>query len=115
MVAVGSRSAAFPFMVDSTCSNTVTVASGNPREFTIMTQGCTGGVGPGNPCSVGVVFHPTAGGARRGQLNVVPAMGRRPRSMLEGTGLIAQLVWKPEQVAVRPGGGGCPEVPRGLR
>jgi hypothetical protein len=97
-VAVGSRSMAFPFVVESTCTNTVTLGLGNPREFTIASNGCTDGVGPGRSCTVGVVFHPVAGGARRGTLNVTPAMGQATSSLLEGTGLIAQLVWKPETV-----------------
>jgi hypothetical protein len=97
-VAVGSRSMAFPFVVESTCTNTVTLGLGNPREFTIASNGCTDGVGPGRSCTVGVVFHPVAGGAREGRLNVVPAMGQATSSTLTGTGLIAQLVWKPETV-----------------
>jgi hypothetical protein len=48
-VAVGSRSTAFPFVVESTCANTVTIASGNQREFTIAANGCAEGVGPGRP------------------------------------------------------------------
>jgi Abnormal spindle-like microcephaly-assoc'd, ASPM-SPD-2-Hydin len=97
-VAVGSASTVFTFMVESTCSTSVTIRSSSPNEFTIQTNGCTDGVAPGNPCAVGVVFRPGAGGAREGRLNVVPAMGQATSSTLTGTGQIAQLVWKPDTV-----------------
>jgi hypothetical protein len=94
-VAVGAASTAFPFMIESTCVTGVTVASNNTREFTLEPHACER-VAPGSPCRINVVFRPVAGGARRGLLNVVPAMGPAASSMLEGTGLIARLEWKPD-------------------
>ena len=97
-VPVGAASATFNFTVEATCPSSVTLTSGNPREFVIVQNGCIGGVAPGKPCVVGVQFRPVAGGRRTGSLIVTPATGPTATAMLEGTGQIPVLSWKPDTV-----------------
>jgi hypothetical protein len=60
----------------------------NTTDFVIESQGCTGGMGPGQNCSISIAFTPTAGGLRTAQLVINDDATGSPRIVpLSGIGV----------------------------
>ncbi|MGA8540029.1 MAG: choice-of-anchor D domain-containing protein, partial [Terriglobales bacterium] len=75
---------------------TLTVTSGSKSQFS-MGQSCPSTLQPGNSCSIGAVFAPSAAGAGAATLNITTSVSSTPQSIsLSGTGI------NPPQASLSP-------------
>ena len=88
MTSVGQSSAAQTVTVSNTSSAVASqLAFTVPAQFSLTQNTCTGSLGAGGSCTVGVIFQPTAVGAATGVLTISSASVATPATvLLSGTG-----------------------------
>jgi hypothetical protein len=87
---------------NTTLSITSVAISG---DFSIQSNACGSSVAAGGNCSIGIVFKPTASGARAGTLTITDNAPGSPQSVaLSGQGADFSLSASPTSASVSPGG-----------
>ena len=91
-VATGTTSSTFTFTITNASSNpsgtlSVALSGANAAVFRMPTNTCTGTLGAGGSCDVGIAFQPTATGAATASLDVSGMPGGSLSLALTGTGI----------------------------